>query len=217
MQPDIHEALRYLGVRGEGDNALRCQMQQLSASLVSRITPRWTWRLLPIAHQDGHPLLGDSILLLGQSASTLLADCQQCALLVCTLGADFDAGLRQMQSRDRSRAVMLDALGSAYVEAACDAAEAEISARLPGMYLTDRFSPGYGDLPLTLQPQFLAAAAAHRIGLTLTESGLMAPQKSVSAFIGIAETPQRARIRGCAHCAMRATCTLRKAGITCEA
>lgn len=216
MQPDISEALRYLGIRSDPDGAITARMTALSAELVSRITPQKMWRVVSVAHQDGQPVLDGTLVLPGKSAARLLEDCRQCALLVCTLGIAFDAWVRQTQARDMTRAVMLDALGSAYVEAACDETEREIAARFPNMYLTDRFSPGYGDLPLDVQPQLLAAASAHRIGVTLTSSRLMLPQKSVSALIGLAAVPQQARIRGCAHCAMRQTCSLRKAGKTCE-
>lgn len=215
MQPDISEALRYLGVRSDPDGTLHAQMSALAGELSARIIPRHIWRVLPVTRTDSVLLLGD-IPLTGQSAAKMLADCDQCALLVCTLGTAFDALVRRAQARDMTRAVMLDALGSAYVEAACDAAETEIAARFPGMYLTDRFSPGYGDLPLEIQPQLLEAAEARRIGVSLTPSLLMTPQKSVSALIGLADRQQMARIRGCAFCVMNTTCPLRKAGKSCD-
>lgn len=115
-----------------------------------------------------------------------------------------------------ARAVLLDACGSAWVESGCDAAEAQLQRRLPGRYRTDRFSPGYGDLPLQVQPQVCAALdAGRRLGLSVTESLLLNPAKSVTAVIGLSDTPQRARIRGCAYCSMRESCTLRKGGNHC--
>ena len=123
-----------------------------------------------------------------------------------------------MQARDMAQAVLLDALGSAWVEMGCDAAEKELAARLPGLYLTDRFSPGYGDLPLSVQPEILTATdAMRRLGTQVTQSCLINPRKTVTAVIGIAEEPQPARVRGCAHCSMREMCAYRKEGKTCEA
>lgn len=214
MQPDIDEALRYLGVHSDPDGTLRAQMSALAGELASQITPHFIWRVLPLARAGSRLLLGD-IPLPGRSAAKMLADCEQCALLVCTLGTSFDLLVRRTQARDMTHAVMLDALGSAYVEAACDSAEREIADRFPNHYPTDRFSPGYGDLPLDVQPQLLEMAEARRIGVSLTPSLLMTPQKSVSALIGLADRPQMARIRGCAFCAMNQTCTLRKAGKSC--
>lgn len=215
MQPDIDEALRYLGAHTSPDDELRSQMNRLADELSSQIIPRYTWRILPLTRFD-QGLQAGNIPLPGRSARLMLADCSECALLICTLGTPFDDWLRRLQLRDMSRAVMLDALGSAYVEAACDEATREIAARFPKRCLTDRFSPGYGDLPLEVQPRLLEAAEARRIGVTVNPSLLMTPLKSVTALIGLADRPQIARIRGCAYCAMNQTCTLRKAGKSCD-
>lgn len=206
MKPSIDEALRYLGAGNGADEALRAQLSALARELEQRITPRFAWALTEVSALD----------LPGETAAQLLADCREACVLVCTLGAAFDGWVRQLQLRDMGRAVMLDALGSAYVEAGCDAAEDAIRARFPGKYLTDRFSPGYGDLPLTVQPRLIRLAGAARLGVTLTDSLLMNPQKSVTAVVGLAGVPQRARIRGCQACVMRATCNLRKAGTPCH-
>ena len=214
MQPNIDEALRYLGIRSDPENTIRRQMTLLANEISAQIKPRFLWRMMPLTRRVDGTLLGD-ILLTGQSAERMLHSCQRCAVLTCTLGIEFDTLVRRMQVRDMSRAVMLDALGSAYVEAACDEAEEEIRSRCPGMYLTDRFSPGYGDLPLALQPQLLDLCGGQRLGVTVTPSFLMIPQKSVTALIGVSDSPQMARIRGCAHCSMNQSCTLRKAGKTC--
>lgn len=206
MDVNIDEALRYLGVRTDADGSLRAHLSALAQQLQARLTPRFTWALAEVS----------ALALPGRTAERMLADCDTAAVLVCTLGADFDRWIRQLQVRDMTSAVMLDALGSAYVEAGCDAAEEAIRTRFPGKFLTDRFSPGYGDLPLTVQPRLMQLTGSARLGVTLTDSLLMNPQKSVTAVVGLADQPQKARIRGCDFCAMRANCTLRKAGTPCH-
>lgn len=215
MDIRIDEALRYLGVRQAGA-ALRTQMTALAEELQSHIQPRCTWRAVDLPSDSACQLSGSMPLPHSALAQSVLTDCTHAAVLVCTLGAEFDLWVRREQARDISRAVMLDALGSAWVEAGCDAAEEAIRARFPGMYLTDRFSPGYGDLPLDVQPTLAALAGAGRIGVTVTDSLLMNPQKSVTAIVGIAEHPQPARIRGCAFCPLSKTCQYRKVGTTCH-
>lgn len=205
MELNMQEALRYLGAQSP-DAALLTGLTALAEELQSRITPRFTWALTDTAE----------LALPGQLAQRMLADCPRSAVLVCTLGAEFDLWMRQLSARDMARAVMLDALGSVYVEAGCDAAEDAIRARFPGKHLTDRFSPGYGDLPLDVQPRLLASAGAGRIGVAVTDTLMMTPQKSVSAIVGIADAPQPARVRGCVHCALNKTCPYRKAGATCH-
>lgn len=146
----------------------------------------------------------------------MLEQCDQAVLLACTLGTRFETLLRAEQVRDMARAVILDACGSALVEAGCDQAERELTLRMPNRYLTDRFSPGYGDLPLSLQPELCSALdTQRRLSLYVTESFLMTPSKSVTAIIGLSAHPQMARIRGCDYCSMRETCALRRGGKHC--
>ena len=214
LTPNIDEALRYLGIPAPAPGPLRARAELLSRELCANIQPRWVYRVFPLERTpEGFALSGAGVTLTGDTAETMLAQCHGAAVLACTLGAPFDALLRTWQARDMSGAVMLDALGSALAEAGCDGAERELSARLPGEFLTDRFSPGYGDLPLELQPALCALLDAHRrLGVTVGGSLLMNPCKSVTAIIGIADAPQPARVRGCAYCAMRERCPLREAG-----
>lgn len=218
LTPNIDEALRYLGIPAPAPAELREQAERVSQRLCSALRPRWVWRVFPLDRTEADfSLSGADVTLTGATARTMLTQCHSAALLACTLGAEFDALLRAEQARDMSGAAVLDALGSAYVEAGCDGAEQDISARLPGKFLTDRFSPGYGDLPLALQPALCALLdTPRRLGVTVGESFLMNPCKSVTAITGIADTPQPARVRGCQFCAMRETCQLRKDGHGCH-
>lgn len=209
MEDMITEAMRYLGVR-QADEALRAELSALKDAVSSRVAPRFVWRTWML---DDQPALDVRSSAMGRK---MLAECTQAAVLVCTLGAAFDLEVRRLSARDMRRAAMLDALGSAWVESVCDAAEDEIRARFPGLYLTDRFSPGYGDLPLTFQPALTDHAGARRIGVTLTDSLLMNPQKSVTAIVGLAQTPQPARVRGCAYCTLQSVCQFRKNGSNCH-
>lgn len=210
MELNITEALRYLGVRSVPDEPLLQQMSALAQELQARIQPRFAWRSFPLTANSEFQIPNSEL------AQSVLTGCTTAAVLVCTLGAEFDLWMKQLQLRDMGRAVMLDALGSAYVEAGCDSAEDAIRARFPGMYLTDRFSPGYGDLPLDAQPGLATLAGAGRIGVTVTDSMLMNPQKSITAIVGVADTPQPARIRGCVHCPLSKTCQYRKVGTACH-
>ena len=210
------EAMRYLGA-GEGDDALRRQLAAVASELTAALEPRYVYRVFDLARENGDILLaGTGVRLTGATASTMLAQCRRAALLACTLGSGFDTLLRKEQARDMGRAVMLDACGSAWVESGCNAAEEELRARPPGLGRTDRCSPGYGDLPLDIQPAVCAALdAGRRVGIHVSDSFLMNPMKSVTAVIGISDHPQMARIRGCAYCAMADRCRLRKGGKHC--
>lgn len=70
--------------------------------------------------------------------------------MAATLGADVEQLLMHVQVSDMARALILDSCASAAVENLCDNLEADLRTQVEaeGCYLTDRFSPGYGDLPL---------------------------------------------------------------------
>lgn len=214
---DVDEALRYLGA-SRADDDLRSRVAAMARELEERFQPRYVYRAAAVEHRaEGEWLPEVQLLLPGKSAGKMLAECHHAAVMVCTLGLTFEQQMRSVQARDMAQAVLMDALGSVMVEAGCDRAEREIAARFPGAYLTDRFSPGYGDLPLSLQPMICRVTdSQRRLGVHVTQSMLMNPQKSVTAIIGLAEEPQRARIRGCAWCAMKDTCALRKGGHSCD-
>ena len=218
MRPDVDEALRYLGIPNP-EEELRREAERLADELSAAVQPRYVYRVFTLERlPDCVRLKGANVDLTGSSARNMLAGCGQAALMACTLGVRFDAKLLSLQARDMAKAVILDALGSALVEAGCDEAEREINRRFPGLYLTDRFSPGYGDLPLALQPQLCAALdAERRLGITVSQSLLINPVKSVTAVIGLSDMPQPARIRGCGFCRLQTTCQFRKEGKTCGA
>lgn len=217
MELDVMEALRYLGAGDRPPETLRQSVEETARMLTATLQPRFVYRVFSLNHEgEGIRLMEADLLLPGHTAGRMLETCDQAVLLACTLGAEFDTLLRREQARDMARAAILNACGSAWVEAGCDAAEREIAERFPRRFLTDRFSPGYGDLPLSLQPTVCAALdVRRRLGIHVSNSNLMTPVKSVTAIIGLSDGPQMARIRGCGFCSMRETCQLRKGGKTC--
>lgn len=193
MPAGAREALRYLNA-GE---AMLSEAESMMARVQAGVRPLFRWKLLPV----------QELALPGKTAEKMLASSSHVCVLIATLGLSFDAMLRSQQARSMSEAVVMDACGSALIESVCDEVEKEIAARFPEKYLTDRFSPGYGDLPLDVQPQLLQLLDAPRtLGVTVTPSFLLNPSKTVTALIGISDRPQEARIRGCAYCRMKSNC-----------
>lgn len=98
-------------------------------------------------------------------------------IVAVTLGLRVDRLLRQESVKSAVNLLFADAVASALVEALCD----KVQELLP----TDtkpRFSPGYGDLPLSLQKPILDFLKAD--GITLTETNLMIPTKTVTFIAG---------------------------------
>lgn len=86
----------------------------------------------------------------------------------------------------------------------------------PGCAFPFRFSPGYGDLPLSLQNDLLDLLdAPRRVGLTASASHILLPRKSVTAILGVADGPIEKTIRSCLGCPAHGSCQYRKSGGHC--
>lgn len=94
---------------------------------------------------------------------------------------------RLMEQGEMTRAWILDAVGSETVDEAADRVHRRIirkEARARGYEVTSRFSPGYGDWPLSCQKEMLRVSGGRHAGIRVTDSFLMRPGKSVSAVLG---------------------------------
>jgi len=212
---DRGEVLRYLGFYGRdpGQDAA-ADIDRCQALLFKTARPRVVWRRFDLA-PDG-TLAGTGFRPAGADIRAHLAGCTAAILMAATLGGEAEALIRRTQVKSMGDALILDACASAAVENVCDNLCDDIARSVAPLYLTDRFSPGYGDLPLSQQGALCAALdVGRRIGVTLTESGLMLPQKTVTAILGVSPVPVKKRPRGCASCGLSDTCTFRKDGISC--
>ena len=159
------------------------------------------------------PLL-DSFLT-GEDIRRHLSGCSDCVLLCATLGSEVDALIRRTQVTDMAKTLWLDAAASAAIEQVCDEVQLDIAQRLERS-LTTRFSCGYGDLPIEVQPGITGLLqSAKTIGLTCSSSLILIPRKSVTAILGVIRPGQRRSIRGCQNCKNKQNCAFRKDGITC--
>ncbi len=212
---DRGEMLRYLMWHGEViPEEISDRLRQGEERLLQTAAPRAVWRVFD--YKPGEPLGGTSFCPEGEDLRAFLDGCDQVILLAATLGTGPDSLQRQLRLRDMSEALILDAAGSAAVENVCDNLCADLAAAFAPRFLTDRFSPGYGDFPLSQQIWFFRLLDMNRrLGVCLNESGLMIPQKTVTAVLGVADTPRAKRPAGCGSCALAEKCALRKEGKRC--
>ena len=118
-----------------------------------------------------------------------LAECSEVCLMAVTAGADIVVYRDNAnRSGDTFGAVIADAVGSEYAEAAIELLHGIVTQNClrKGQSVNRmRFSPGYGDLALTYQHEIAKILQLEKIGITLSESAIMFPEKSVTAFVGI--------------------------------
>ena len=153
-QIDLAQAARYFGARGEADTATMALLQRCAVPLLAAATPRAVWLRAEVK------ALAEAGILRGSDVMRHLEGCGQAILLAVTLGPGVDAQIRRAGVGDIAAGVASDALGSALAEQTADAAEAELRqlAAAEGTYLTGRFSPGYGDWDIAVQPLVSSAA-----------------------------------------------------------
>ena len=209
---DLPQAARYFGARGEPDAATLALLEKCAVPILAAATPRAVWLEADVDS------LWEAGILQGGDVTKHLEGCPQALLLAVTLGPGVDAQIRRAGVGDIAASVASDALGSALAEQAADAAEAELRqwAAREEKYLTGRFSPGYGDWPIAVQPKVAAALdTTRRAGIYVLDTNLMTPRKSVTAILGVSEHPVKGHLAGCGHCVLRTRCEYRKRGKTC--
>ncbi|MBE6611820.1 MAG: Vitamin B12 dependent methionine synthase activation subunit [Ruminococcaceae bacterium] len=172
---DRREILRYAGVR-TSDPATEALLDECLAIAQPVLTYRACHGTFPV-RMDGDRMDFSFASVKSASLAKFLTGCTSVMLLAATVGIGLDRLIARTTVTSPARALLLDAIGVERVEALCDS-----FSPLP------RFSPGYGDLPLDFQREiFRALDCQRKIGLSLNESLLMSPSKSVTAIIGIKE------------------------------
>ena len=211
-QIPMREILHFLGWhRTAVEPSLMETLERFRTETLQQIQPRAVMRRFAIL--PGGVLENTSFLPQGKDVAAMLADCREAVLLAATLGADSERMLLREQTKDPTNALILDAVLSSAIEAVCDQLEAELrdKAVKDGLFLTDRFSPGYGDMPIAQSKAICEVLNTGRtIGLTVSQSGILMPRKSVTAIMGISRASVRHRPKGCAGCSARKTCMFAK-------
>jgi hypothetical protein len=127
-----------------------------------------------------------------------LEGCDYAYILAATTGINSHRLIERNSVISPLKGIITDCIGSAAIEAFCD--KINLSLENPD-YLRPRFSPGYGDLPLDFQKDIVEFLQTKKnIGMSLTESLMMVPVKSVTAIIGIGKEKNKCTGPGCMKC-----------------
>lgn len=208
------ETARYMGVKDIPDEKTAEILDKYEPIVRERLRPAFVYRETAVHFvDDGVYLDGVDAVFSGSDIKNHLKDCERAVILAVTVSAEADKLIRQTSVVGMAEALAVDCLCSSAIEQVCNKAEDEIFRVNPVKFRTWRFSPGYGDLPITLQKNLISALNAHRrIGLTVTENCMLIPSKSVTAIIGISDNPIKKGKKGCDVCNMRDTCGVRMNG-----
>lgn len=199
------EALRYLGFRAnhQPDAQTLKLLEETETQLRSVLAPKSIYKETTLRRLSEDETEIGGIVFRSRKLQRHLRDSDRILLFAATVGGEVDRLVRQFASSgDTAKAAAAQALGAAAIEGYCDEVCAQIAEReaKDGYYLCPRFSPGYGDVPLEAQRDFFKLLdITKRIGVTLTDTCMMLPTKSVTAFIGLSHTPFCGKT-GCEAC-----------------
>ncbi len=202
------EVYRYLGYsagwiakmdtdRGNGDacdpeecssDVIKEYIREAIASTEAAMLPKACYGRFPVEVKgDGRILLpyGEVI---SHDLTKNLYGCKEIFLFAATIGTGYDRLLRRTRIASMARTAILQAAGAAAVEGLCDKLNDDLrrDAEAGGYRAHPRYSPGYGDYALENQKGIFAVLQPSRyIGLSLMDTLIMAPEKSVTAVIGL--------------------------------
>ena len=197
--PNHQETARYLGYSklSAPDTQISSLIEQAATQMHKIINPKAVFQdfeleiTFPTENQNQEnsiiKLKDTNFQIQSKDLYNNLKNCHKVYLLACTLGPQVDSLIRKTQFTDQVMATILQATGAMYIEEVVDFVNNQINQIEKGKNKSTRprFSPGFGDVSLEVQKDFFSLLPCSKIGLTLMDTLIMAPEKSVTAFVGI--------------------------------
>ena len=182
------EIIRYLGYgKNTPDECVMKMIEECSEELEKAVVLRHTFKRMKVCVENGVINL-NSFEIKSKSLSINLEGCEEVIVFAASLGNAADMLMNKYLKINVSKAAVMQACAAAMIEDYCDECQRniEMALREENCHLKPRFSPGYGDLSLEYQKMILGLLNANKeVGIFLTEGGMMVPEKSVTAFMGI--------------------------------
>ncbi len=187
-EPSINkkEIMRYMSSQGGGDEILGL-VDECLAEVREMLQYKVCYAILT-AETDSNIISLSCGQITSRNLAKNLSGCDKAIIFAATIGIGIDRLISKYSRLSPAKALCLQAIGAERVEALCNDFCEKMKSEFQGKgeSLRPRFSPGYGDLPLETQKMiFSLLDCPKRIGVTLGDTLLMSPSKSVTAFIGI--------------------------------
>ncbi|MFW5885661.1 MAG: Vitamin B12 dependent methionine synthase activation subunit [Halanaerobium sp.] len=241
---DRNEVLRYLQTSKDlDDQNINRLLEESIAEIKKLINFRYLYQKFAIEETEAGVKIKDTTLTLkGRSIKKHLQNSKEIYLMAATLGAQVDKRISYYEKISVTKSMIFDACATTAIEEGCDQVEAEIKKEVLAAGnedITFRYSPGYGDLGIDIQKEFLRILKApKKIGLTASKYNMLIPTKSVTAIIGVLEEKVEKNnnlsndkndeenlkdrdlefeARHCQNCLLYKDCELRRKGIYCGA
>ncbi len=173
------DIMLYSGCRNSTDEKLISLCTECLAELKEKLTLRAVYTEVSV-NFDGDVVDFGFCKAESKSLKKFLGNSSKAYIFAATIGIGADMLISRYSTLSPSKAVITDGCATAAIECFCDYLCGEVF-KVP---CQERFSPGYGDLPLFMQPEILSLLSSHiNIGLSMTDSMLLTPTKSVTAIV----------------------------------
>jgi len=217
---DKKEVLRYLGHKNQKiDAVLDNLIDELIDEIKEYIQPKYTYKVFQIEKDENEiKLVNSNYTLEGKDIYKHLIQSNQCAILATTLGSMVENKIKYYEKADLTKALILDSCATCAVESYTDDIQEKIKIKAieQELGITYRYSPGYGDFPINTQHIIIRLLEADkRIGLTVTDSSVLLPRKSITAVIGFQDKNIISVHPGCNSCENKKICKYAKEGSYC--
>lgn len=183
---NIKEILRYMGCSDESGEVLSL-INQCIAEIRPKLAYRLCYRQFTI-EQKGDIWDLSFVSTNSKDLGNNLKGCTSIILFAATIGIEIDRLIAKYGKLSPSKALCFQAIGAERIESLCNSFNNDMNSLLgeKGLFLRPRFSPGYGDFSLEVQKNiFRVLEPGKKIGVSLNDSLLMSPSKSVTAIIGV--------------------------------
>lgn len=187
VSPEVNqrEILRYIGAREATP-----EISALVAECLSEAEDKLSYR---VCYGEFPLFVGESIMLAdieikSEDLKKNLSGCTSAIVFAATVGLGIDRLIARYLPVSPAKALVLDGIGAERVESLCNRFNGDIAQAKAqeGYSLRPRFSAGYGDFKIDVQKDiFRLLDCPRKLGLSLNDSMLMSPSKSVTAIIGV--------------------------------
>ncbi len=187
LELNKREMMRYWGVKGTPNEQELIVAQKAEKLALGVAAPKMVYERFDCTLNDDTVMIGN-LTIHSRDLAKCLKGCKSAVMLCSTVGIGIDNLINRYNGIDMALSTAVSACGSALIETYLDEFMLNFSKELKKNKekMTPRFSPGYGDLSLSLQLDFFRILQiTKRIGVTLNDSLLMTPTKSVTAIFGI--------------------------------
>lgn len=205
------EILRYAQIKGDS-NAFESLIDECIKEAENNLSYKVCYSVFDVCLKDD---ILDFGFLKTKSKALIksLENCEKAVVFGATTGIGIDRLISKYGKILPSKALIFQAIGAERIESLCDKFCDDIKNEMSRqkLFVHPRFSPGYGDFPLDNQVKIFDTLALYKnIGLTLNDSLIMSPAKSVTAIMGISKTKSCMESIACQKCSKK-DCTFKKA------